>query len=432
MTGASAIQLVIALTIAAASVPRAAADLRSYVNADDRAYGWEHIAQTNHPDGAVVHDLRFTSQVWQGIPWRHRLQIAAPLAMPEPPALILLLIAGTGAAERERRDGISMAQALRAPVAILYDVPNQPLFGGLVEDDLLAHTFVRFLETQDATWPLLLPMVKSVVRAMDALQAFTQREWHARVSGFVVSGASKRGWTAWLTPVVDERVKAIAPQVYDNLNLAQQLRHQRQTWGEVSREIADYTARGLPQRLLAGEKAAVELAMMVDPFSYRQHLTVPKLIILGTNDRYWPLDALNLYYDALLGEKYTLYIANAGHNLRPGRGHVLSGLMALFQKSAGRLQLPTLRGEAKAEGRDLTLTVTSDRTPQAVRAWVASAPTRDFREARWEAFAMHRERHGYVYRHTQTSGRVTAIFGEAEFAADTGPYVLSTTVSLFP
>jgi PhoPQ-activated pathogenicity-related protein len=180
---------------------------------------------------------------------------------------------------------------------------------------------------------------------------------------------------------VDSRVKAIAPWVYDNLILAQQMRHQRETWGQFSGQIAEYTERGLPQRLLAGEPGAVELAGLVDPFSYRQHLGVPKLIVLGTNDRYWPLDALNVYYDALPGERYVLYVANAGHGLQPGRERAVAGLMALFQQAAGRLRLPTLGWEARAEGDTLTLALTSDRPPQAVRAWVARAPTRDFRNA---------------------------------------------------
>ena len=33
---------------------------------------------------------------------------------------------------------------------------------------------------------------------------------------------------------------------------------------------------------------------MVDPYQYLADLTPPKLILLGTNDRYWPLDALKL------------------------------------------------------------------------------------------------------------------------------------------
>jgi PhoPQ-activated pathogenicity-related protein len=425
-------QVLTALTIVLVCAPVAPADLRSYVKADDQAYRWEHLTQTDRTDGTTVHELRVISQVWQGITWQHRLRIVMPQAPQDMPSLTFLIISGSKPAEQELREAVFMARQLNAPVAILYDIPNQPLFGGLVEDDLLAHTFVQFIATQDTTWPLLLPMVKGVIRAMDAIQAFMPRQLHAQVSGFLLSGASKRGWTVWLTPAVDDRVRGIAPLVYDNLDLARQMQHQRETWGYFSGQIAEYTGHGLPQRLLSGEKGAVELAAIVDPFRYRQHLTVPKLIVLGTNDRYWPLDALNLYYDALIGERYILYMPNAGHELRSGRERTLAGLMAFFQHMAGRLQLPTLRWETTAKERTLTLSITSDRVPRAVRAWVATSSTKDFREARWQAFEMQAEPHGYVYRHNKGPQGVTAIFGEAEYEAGTGAFVLTTTVHLFP
>jgi PhoPQ-activated pathogenicity-related protein len=432
LAGTAAEPTIIVLSLLLLLASPAAADLRRYIEADDGAYRWEAVAQTPRPDGTIVHELQLTSQIWQGMAWRHRLRIVAPAEPRHAPALALLLIAGGDPADQQLHDAALMAARLGAPVAVLYDVPNQPLFGGLSEDDLLAYTFAKFLDTRDATWPLLLPMVKGVVKAMDAAQAFLARQLRVAVDGFVVSGASKRGWTAWLTPVVDERVRAIAPLVYDNLDLARQLRHQQEAWGDVSGEIGAYTERRLPQRLLAGEPAAVELAALVDPFSYRQQLRVPKLIVLGTNDRYWPLDALNLYYDALPGERYLLYLANAGHDLRPGRDRALAALMALFQHAAGRQRLPTLRWQVTADGGTLRLQLTADRPPQAVRAWLATAPSRDFRAARWQALPMPAEADGYVYRGRLPPQHLTAIFAEAEYTAASGPFTLSTTVSVVP
>ena len=34
---------------------------------------------------------------------------------------------------------------------------------------------------------------------------------------------------------------------------------------------------------------------MVDPFTYRERLVKPKLLINGANDRYWTLDALDTF-----------------------------------------------------------------------------------------------------------------------------------------
>lgn len=115
---------------------------------------------------------------------------------------------------------------------ILHDVPNQPLFGGLREDALISYTFEKFLETEDEERPLLFPMTKAVVRAMDAVEEFARKKLGVRIEGFLSMGTSKRGWTTWLTPVVDKRVRGIIPIVYDNLNLPAQLEHQIEVWGK--------------------------------------------------------------------------------------------------------------------------------------------------------------------------------------------------------
>ena len=83
-----------------------------------------------------------------------------------------------------------LTQELRTPVAVLRHVPFQPLFDGLTEDRIIALTFDRYLETGDNDWPLLLPMVKTVVRAMDTIQTFAAQEWGVHIDSFTVAGAS--------------------------------------------------------------------------------------------------------------------------------------------------------------------------------------------------------------------------------------------------
>src|SRR5262245_16722833 len=310
----------------------ARADLPGYVAKADKAFAWELTSKNGTPLG-TVYDLRLVSQVWQGITWEHGLQVYVPTGV-TPTATMFLMNTGGNPSPGGAAFGLSLAAKMKAPVAFLYGIPNQPLLDGKKEDALIAETFVRYLKTQDEDWPLLFPMVKSLVRAMDALQAFAKQEWKQEVTGFVVSGGSKRGWTSWLTAAAgDPRVKAIAPMVIDTLNMPAQLPHQLEMLGAYSEQIADYTTRGLVP--MPDTPAARKLWQMTDPYFYREKLTLPKMLILGTNDRYWAVDALNLYWDGLKGDKWVLYVPNAGHSLeqkgandRPDRSRATDALGA--------------------------------------------------------------------------------------------------------
>ncbi len=272
----------------------APSELDRYVAEDDGAYAWEEVSRSDLPGGAAAYRLRLTSQRWHETTWRHTLYVVAPERIETHPTLVLLVVAGDSSGGDALLYGAAIAGGIGAPVVVLHDIPNQPLLGGLREDALIAETFARYMEEGGADWPLLLPMVKSAVRAMDAVEEFVEAELNVPVSGFVVTGGSKRGWTTWLTAAVDGRVQAIAPLAYDNLNLAKQMEHQLDAWGGFSDEVSDYTQIDIPQRLVSGDEAATGLEAVVDPFAYRERITVPKLMISGTNDKYRPLSALDI------------------------------------------------------------------------------------------------------------------------------------------
>jgi PhoPQ-activated pathogenicity-related protein len=190
------------------------ADLERYLRKPEADFGWSIKEKIERgQSGDRIYDLRLVSQSWQESRWEHQLQVYQPKGIEPNPAMFLWVTGGSARAAHIVL-GLELARKIKAPVAFLYHIPNQPLLeDSLREDDLIAETFVRYLKTQDENWPLLFPMVKSVVKAMDVLQAFGIQEWSLPIAKFIVSGASKRGWTTWLTAAVDPRVGAIAPVV---------------------------------------------------------------------------------------------------------------------------------------------------------------------------------------------------------------------------
>ncbi len=406
----------------------ASADILEYVAKEDTSYKWEEVGQEILPQNATKIEIKLTSQTWQGILLTHRIRLIKPGKIKNPtPAF--LFITGSGRGRDELVFGAAIANGIGAPVAILHDVPYQPLFDGLKEDDLIAHTFLRTMETGDEEWPLLFPMTKTAVRAMDAIQEFFKKESGTEIDGFVVAGGSKRGWTTWFTGVVDKRVKGIAPGVYDNLNLVRQMEHQLEAWGEFSEQIESYTERNIPQQLLANDGNMQSLVKLVDPYTYRDRVTMPKLMVIGTNDRYWPLDALNIYYNDLVGDKYILYVPNKGHDVGDMR-RVIGDMVGFFLRVEGALKFPKLSWDYEEKEDGVELSIKSDIRPASVSVWTTESATRDFRDAVWQESKLMRKDSGYRHTLEKPEKGYSAIFGEAVYRSGGRNFFLSTNVRI--
>lgn len=406
--------------------------LSKYVARPEPKFRWE-LKEKLQRGPHTIFDLHLVSQDWQGIVWEHQLQVYQP-AGTKPAATMLLWNQGGRASEGSVAFGLDLAQKIGTPVAFLYGVPNQPLLGNKKEDALIAETFVRYLETKDESWPLLFPMVKSLVKAMDALQAFSEQEWKQPTKHFLVTGASKRGWTTWLTAASDSRVKAIAPMVIDILNMRDQTPYQFKSFGKYSEQIRDYTERGLVP--MPDSPDARRLWAMVDPWIYRERLTLPKLIINGANDPYWTTDALNLYWDDLKGDKWAIYVPNAGHNLEQqsanggrDRSRAINALAAFAKHTTRDNPMPKLRWKHDDSDGQARLTIEADHAPKGARLWVATAPTRDFRLARWteQPLTAGREISGQL---APPATGCAAFFGELDFEIDGLTHQLSTQMRI--
>lgn len=422
-----AIGLLVALCLAALPV-RAADALGDYLRKPDTTYAWQQVEQRDQ-DGFTVTRLDLTSQTWRGHAWRHQMLVVRPPQVRNADIAFLFI---TGDSDVNRLFGLlkTMAERGGALAAAVTKIPNQPLYDGRREDALIAYTFNEFRKTGDPEWPLLFPMVKSAVRAMDAVQAFASAGGGAQPGRFVVAGASKRGWTTWLTAAADPRVAGIAPMVIDMLNMQAQLPWAQQVYGKQSEQIDDYTDLKLVERM--HEPRMVELRSWVDPYSYRTRYTMPKLLLLGTNDPYWTVDALRHYWNDLPEPKLVFQTPNAGHDLAGGKDATQT-MAAFFQMIADREELPQLRW-SRTDGDAPALQVSVTPAAKSFRLWTATSPDRDLRNDRWssEPIPSNPGRAATAKIERPATG-YRAYLMEAEFSTKSGhAYKLSTEARVTP
>ncbi|MCL2118224.1 MAG: PhoPQ-activated pathogenicity-related family protein [Planctomycetaceae bacterium] len=362
-------------------------ELNAYLELADETFHWEILeSKTDQPLKSWLAEL--TSQTWHEIPWKHYLVIVEPQELKYPECSILFITGGR--VGRRPSDGDFALAGLLASqsgsyVSLLFQVPNQPLFDNLSEDALIAETLIRAMANQDATWPALFPMAKSAIRAMDATQEVVRQETGREVKRFLVTGASKRGWTTWLTAASgDPRVAAIAPIVIDTLNIPRQMQYQVETWGTWSESIHDYTERDLIDVDLEKMDDFVKrLWKMIDPYSYRSRMTLPKLLVHGTNDPYWTVDATQHYWNELVGPKYILTLPNVGHNLGDKQLNAYATIITFAKNAFQGGSWPEVTWKCTDNNGRYLLTIDSEIPFQSAKLWTAASDSKEFRTARW-------------------------------------------------
>ncbi len=360
--------------------------LDTYVAKPDSNYAYS-LVSTSEKSGLTTYVLEMTSQEWRSADevdrtiWKHWVTILRPEEVTTKTAL--MLISGgdnndnppKGAPPNIRR----LATEAGAVVAQIKMVPNQPLTfagedRGRGEDAIIAHNWDAYMRTGDAEWPTRMPMTKSVVRAMDTVQSFCASEegGEVAVETFVAAGASKRGWTTWTTAIVDRRVIAIVPMVIDLLNLLPSFEHHKAVYGFWAPAVNDYVRMDIMEWM--GSKEWDALMGLVEPYSYRSRLTMPKLLMNATGDQFFLPDSAKFYIEDLQGPTYLRYVPNTGHGLNGSAG---TSVTAFFTAVIQGASLPEY---SWTYPNDDTIRVETSSKPTAVKLWQATNPeARDFR-----------------------------------------------------
>lgn len=399
--------------LSAGEAPPAKTALDEYVHRPDPSYSWK-VAATTRGDGHTTLFVDLKSQTWLTPEevdrplWEHWLIVVKPDTVTTKTAFLRI---GGGSNNADPPDEAPeylarIATSTNSIAAELKTVPNQPLvFHGdgqpRYEDDLVAYTQSHFLETRDVRWPARMPMVKSAVSAMNAIQELSasDRADNISVEQFVVSGGSKRGWTTWLTGAVDDRVVAIIPIVIDTLNLKEARLHRFASYGFWAPSLKDYVHHRVMQRMNLPQMQ--ELMELVDPYSYRHRLELPKYIVNASGDQFFPPDASQFYFDDLIGEKHLRYVPNANHSL--GGSDARDTILAFYRAILSGTPRPRYSWTLRDDG---SFYVRCIDKPREVKLWQAhNRNARDFRV----------EEIGRVYTHSVLESQGDGVYiGRAE------------------
>ena len=410
--------------------------LANYVHAVDPSYHYSAGDPVNY--GAYTYyALDMTSQTWRSETdvdkpvWRHWVEVVVP-AGPLQSTAFLFIDGGNNnfGAPPSNADPalVQLALATGSVVVDLKTVPSEPLIftdesENRSEDDIIAYSFDKYMEhlgePGNETWPVLVAMTKSAVRAMDAVQSFVPTVTGAPIYDFVVSGGSKRGWTTWLTAAVDYRVRGIIPAVFDNLHQGPQMVHHYEAYGFFSEAVQEYTDMQIFPRMTTPEGQL--LSRIVDPYRYLNNgrFWIPKLILNSAGDEFFVPDSSQYYFHDLPGEdNYLRYLPNTGHGLDAS---AYASAITFYYAILHNSPLPKFSWTVEPDGAIRAATVD---TPIEVRMWQATNPTeRDFRrtlhpDIAWTSTVLIEQDGFYVADPPMPAQGATAYFIEFTFPSD--------------
>jgi PhoPQ-activated pathogenicity-related protein len=356
--------------------------LDRYVSAPDANYKYSVLSRVEG-EGYHTFVVAMTSQQWLteaevNLPiWEHFMVVTVP---DEVISDIGFLYINGGSKTNQASTTAPEADVNRAlltgtVVTTLYMVPNQPLefvgdsAGPRSEDGIIAYTWDKFFRTGDEKWPLRLPMTKSAVRAMDTVTDLLASDvgGNREVDQFVVAGGSKRGWTTWTTAIVDDRVVAIAPIVIDVLNVGESFKHHFSVYGSYSPAVIDYVLTGNIN--WNGTEQWDALMDIIEPFEYRDRLTLPKFLLNSTGDEFFLPDSWQFYWPELVGEKHLRYVPNSNHGM--GGTDVTESVDAWYHALVHNVSMPRYSWDVAEDG---LITLFSQTKPTRVLLWQATNP----------------------------------------------------------
>lgn len=447
--------------------------LDEYVWKDDGHYSYQILdSYRSVSNESTIYLLNMTSQKWlddsfsDSSIWWHFMGIAVPDNIELKDGILLYNDAGKNEANSKppsRDDLINVAISVVAEeigivASYVRQIPNQPIVFGddpterrRSEDTLIAYTWRKFIDNPQSPGPEVLarfPMTKAVIKAYETTKTVVEElRPELNIQKYAITGASKRGWTAWMVACVDKRAIFTIPMVMDLLNLLPNMKHHYRALGGWTFAFKPYYEQNLTVEL--DNPRTKELAKLVDPYEYRERLNeTVKFIISGASDEFFLTDDSHYFFHDLTGPKYMMLLENAGHAMFPHYLDILEAVGAVIKPVFKGEKLPQLDFEYKETDNNGTIIMRSDTPLDAAYVLISKTVDnvrRDWRlhkgnpagpsDIEWEDHQIQQNPDGsYSYTvEKDPDGKWTAFFLRAEFTGDNDwDYIITSEAHIVP
>ncbi|CAI5534800.1 unnamed protein product [Closterium sp. Naga37s-1] len=216
--------------------------------------------------------------------------------------------------------GVMLDQVPMMPIDFYMGPPGVGKAVKLQEEQIMAHATAMFLENpSDYEWAMEFPMVKSVVRGFDVAQLATRA----------------------LLPYVP-RVVGIISYGYDFFSMVASYRHMFRSLGGWPILLRFHVEYNITLKIF--QPQFNRFMELVDAHSYRERLTMPKLIVSAANDEFFALDDSYNYWEGLPEPKFLKLLPNIDHMVlhssQWGYDACISFFLALLHDTSSCAALP--------------------------------------------------------------------------------------------
>eukprot|EP01084_Bolivina_argentea_P007444 13970_1 len=322
--------------------------LDTYVNAADPTYKYVDTgiktSGTNIAGRWTAYLLNMTSQTWLNETyvnkpvWWHWLWVIIPDEVRHTDWGTVVVTGNKNSAqwpnknEEYFRCAQYVATHTKTILSVLYYIPNEPLIfyndpkhKSRSEDAIIAFGWNQYLQLYNEdinneyryNWLVLFPMTKAVVKAMDTMTDYlSSNKFNNKynIQRFGIAGASKRGWTTWLTAAVDKRVEVFIPMVFDMENMHRSLHHMWKAYGGWTFAFEDYYDENITQYL--DTDGFLSIMNATDPIMFfDRYAGKYKMPIDAVNDEFFMTDDEYYWWNEFPEPRWFQMNPDAEHSL---------------------------------------------------------------------------------------------------------------------